>query len=56
MSEPMVLDDPLQEEISLNGRQGDGLAVEGRYEEAIVEYNKAWMLMPEPWHAWEAST
>ncbi len=52
----MVLDDPLQEAISLNGRHGDGLAVEGRYEEAIAEYNRAWMLMPEPRHAWEAST
>ena len=55
MSEGLVLDDPLQEVISLHCRNGDGLAAEGRGEEAVAEYNKAWMLVPEPRNAWEAS-
>lgn len=42
--------------IALHCRSGDGLAAEGRGEEAIAEYNKAWMLVPEPRNAWEAST
>lgn len=56
MSEALTLDDPLQEAIAVHCRNGDGLAAEGRGEEAIAEYNKAWMLVPEPRDAWEAST
>ncbi|MDR3427736.1 hypothetical protein [Silvimonas sp.] len=27
---------------------GDDLAAEARYQEAIAQYNEAWMLLPEP--------
>ena len=56
MSEGLVLDDRLHEAIVHRCRKGDGLAAVGRGEEAIAEYNKAWMLVPEPRNAWEAST
>lgn len=52
----LMLDDRIYEEINNLCLFGDNLAAEGRYEEAIAEYNKAWKLTPEPKNEWEAST
>lgn len=46
----------LHEEIQSLCSAGDQLADDGRYEEAIEQYNKAWILIPEPKNDWEAST
>ena len=36
--------------------EGDRLAAEGNYKDAISAYNQAWKLIPEPATEWEAST
>lgn len=36
--------------------QGNGLADDGAYQEALAEFEKAWDLLPSPKHAWEAAT
>ncbi|MCL9657286.1 tetratricopeptide repeat protein [Pseudomonas protegens] len=46
----------LHEEIKSFCDVGDQLADLERYEEAIAQYNKAWLLVPEPKNDWEAST
>lgn len=35
---------------------GDELASQCRYREAISEYSRAWKLLPEPKESWEAAT
>jgi hypothetical protein len=35
---------------------GDTLAADNAFGQAIVEYNKAWAMVPEPKQTWEAST
>jgi hypothetical protein len=36
--------------------QGDDLAQAERYRDAIVRYNEAWNLVPDPRHEWEVAT
>jgi hypothetical protein len=36
--------------------EGDRLAADGKYKDAIAAYNQAWTLSPEPATEWEAST
>lgn len=36
--------------------EGDALADDGRFVEAVVKFNDAWQLIPEPKNSWEAST
>ena len=52
----MELDAKTYEAIKTWCAIGDQFASEKRYEESIVEYNKAWKLIPEPKNDWEAST
>lgn len=56
MAEKLELDASTHEEIKALCTAGDQLASNGRYEDAIAEYNKAWKLVPEPKSDWEAST
>ncbi|WP_231978956.1 MULTISPECIES: tetratricopeptide repeat protein [unclassified Pseudomonas] len=46
----------LYEEIKQLSAAGDLLAESGCFEEAIGQYNKAWLLIPEPKNDWEAAT
>ncbi|PZU79343.1 MAG: hypothetical protein DI530_08875 [Sphingomonas sp.] len=46
----------LHERIEALAAEGDALAAEARYEEAIGVYDRALALVPEPKHDWEAST
>jgi hypothetical protein len=50
------LDAKVHKKISTFCAKGDKLAERRRYESALVQYNKAWMLIPEPKHKWNAST
>lgn len=54
--ERMELPNDLHEQITSLCAAGDQLAENGRYEEAVAEYNKAWKLVPEPKNDWNAST
>lgn len=56
MSDRLELDRRLYDEIKIHCAQGDELAEEQKFKEAIVEYNKAWELVPDPKNDWEAST
>ena len=49
---PATLHQAIQQHCS----DGDALAKSGRYEDAIVEYNQAWAMVPEPKDRWNAST
>ena len=42
--------------ITALAERGNGLAEEGAYQEALVEFEKAWDLLPSPKHDWEAAT
>lgn len=53
---PPELSPGLHERIEALAAEGDALAAEARYEEAIGAYDRAWALVPEPKHDWEAST
>jgi tetratricopeptide (TPR) repeat protein len=46
----------VHEEIVKRSKRGDALAEEGRYKEAIAEYNEAWQLIPKPKGEWNAAT
>ena len=35
---------------------GDSLALEHRFDDAVARYNEAWQLVPEPKDKWQAST
>ncbi len=50
------LDDDLYLEIKELCAKGDALADEESFPDAIIEYNKAFSLLPEPITEWEAST
>lgn len=46
----------VHQQIQSLAAEGDALAVERNFEEAVAFYNKAWSLVPEPKNEWEAST
>jgi tetratricopeptide (TPR) repeat protein len=50
------LDDAVYEQIKAFCASGDALAEAGAFKEAVVEYNKAWELVPDPRNEWNAST
>jgi len=54
--EPRELDESVHRDVTRLCAAGDELAEQGRYEEAVAEYNKAWELIPEPKTDWNAST
>ncbi|NWB32034.1 tetratricopeptide repeat protein [Pseudomonas gingeri] len=56
MSEEFELDVSVHKKIKSFCEAGDRLAEQGRYQEAVGEYNNAWILVPEPQNEWEAST
>ncbi|MEM9863756.1 MAG: tetratricopeptide repeat protein [Myxococcota bacterium] len=49
------LPDDVYDEIKRLCADGDALAQDGAYKEAIAEYNKAWKLIPMPKGDWNAS-
>ena len=56
MSNELELDTATHEAIKTLCAEGDRLAHAKSYEAAVAEYNKAWMLVPEPKSNWQAST
>jgi hypothetical protein len=52
----MELDDAVHEEIQRRCAQGDDLAKEALYPDALKQYWGAWDLLPEPKTQWEAAT
>lgn len=50
------LNQDLYRQIKLLCEQGDDLADEGRFNEALKQYKEAWKLLPEPKEQWEAAT
>jgi hypothetical protein len=46
----------LYQAVKLHCAEGDGLASVRKFEKAITEYNKAWLLIPDPKNDWEAAT
>jgi tetratricopeptide (TPR) repeat protein len=50
------LDDELHERIVALSSEGDELAAQSLFEDAVAKYNEAWALIPEPRTAWKAST
>lgn len=53
---PRALAPDLHQQIMALAAQGDTLAAEARYEDAIKVYDRALALVPEPKNDWEAST
>ena len=56
MTPNLELPDALYQEIKRLCEDGDDLASDGDHVEAIAEYHKAWLLVPEPKTDWNAST
>lgn len=56
MSKEFELDASTHEAVKALCAVGDRLAEAGSYEAAIAEYNKAWLVVPEPKSEWQAST
>ena len=56
MKNELELEDELHQKIKLNCAHGDKLAEARKFEDAIAEYNKAWLLIPNPKNQWEAAT
>jgi tetratricopeptide (TPR) repeat protein len=56
MAEPRELDDELYEEIMSLCDRGNAKSDTGRYREALVDFERALALIPEPIEDWEAST
>lgn len=52
----LELDESVHRDITRLCKTGDEFAEQGKYEDAVAEYNKAWKLVPEPKNDWEAST
>ena len=46
----------LHEAVTGHCADGDALAEAGRHHDAIVVYNKAWALLPDPKNRWNAAT
>jgi tetratricopeptide (TPR) repeat protein len=53
---PAELDDSTYAQITEFAAQGDELASQGAYRDAIKIYNKGWELLPEPKSDWSAAT
>ena len=56
MHNELELSEALHQKIKAHCAQGDGMADARRFEDAIAEYNKAWVLIPEPKNNWHAAT
>lgn len=56
MDQELELGEELHQKIKAHCAQGDVLAEAQRFEDAIAEYNKAWLLIPEPKKDWNAAT
>ncbi|NBF01962.1 tetratricopeptide repeat protein [Pseudomonas sp. Fl5BN2] len=56
MHEDRQLPDSLHEQLQALCANGDKLAEAERYSEALVHYQAAWKLLPEPQNDWEAAT
>ena len=56
MSAAKELDPATHEVIKAHSAKGDEYADAENYEAAIAEYNKAWLIVPEPKTEWNAST
>jgi len=50
------LDDAVHEQIKILCAEGDALAGEAKYSDALTKYWAAWDLLPEPPTDWEAAT
>ena len=50
------LDSATHEQIKALCAKGDQFAETHAFEQAVAEYNKAWMLIPDPKNDWNAST
>lgn len=50
------LDDAIHRQVKEYCDLGNQLADQDKHEEAVVQLNKAWKLIPEPKNDWEAST
>lgn len=50
------LSDQLHDAVQRHCASGDALAETQNFREAIVEYNKAWALLPDPKDRWNAAT
>ena len=50
------LSEEIRNEIDRLSSGGDAFAKEGQYTEALLEYSKAWKLIPSPKNEWEVST
>lgn len=55
-AQEMELSDAIHERITQLSREGDDLADNGRYREAVEKYLQAFELLPEPKTDWEACT
>jgi len=53
---PAELDDSTYNQITEFAEQGDRLAAQGAYRDAIKVYNQGWRLLPEPRSEWSAAT
>jgi len=53
---PRELPDELHQHIERLCAEGDSLADEGHFEEAVTRFEKALALVPAPAHEWEAAT
>lgn len=51
----MELDSNIYEKIKEYSAEGEKLFFDGRFHEALGKYNKAFYVIPEPKHQWEAS-
>jgi tetratricopeptide (TPR) repeat protein len=56
MNAPEQMDDATHAWLSDLCAEGDALAEQGQYDEALVCYGQAWGLIPEPKENWNAST
>jgi hypothetical protein len=57
LRDPMTeLDSHLHTRISRFCEIGDTLAEDGKYSDAVVSYQYAWNLLPDPKENWEAAT
>ena len=50
------LSEVVHQSVQRHCADGDALAERGKYEQAIAEYNRAWGLLPDPKHQWDAAT
>ena len=51
----MDLDSEIFEKVKEYSEQGETLFYDGRFSDALKEYNRAYELIPEPKRRWEAS-